>query len=94
MRSIIFSYYFDFKISLILDSSNPTTTSPPISMTGTPICPVLSIISLRLARSVATLCSVKGIELAEKKFLANPQYTQVGVEYIVMFFILFFNRCL
>jgi hypothetical protein len=38
---------------------------------------------------VATLCSVNGMELALRRFLAIPQYKQVGVEYTVTFGICF-----
>ena len=56
-----------------------------MAITGTPIWPLFSIISLRFCASNATLYSVYAILFSSKNSFAALQYEHVGVLYITSF---------
>ncbi len=68
---------------------NPIRILPSISITGTPRCPDFSTISIARSWSLETSTSSKGIFRSFSSAFACLQYGQVGVEYTVIFFILF-----
>ena len=63
--------------------SKPMIISSPTKMTGTPICPLFSIISCLFSMSEATLCSVYETLFCVKNSFAIWQKWQVGVLYMV-----------
>src|SRR3989344_3939441 len=80
-RFYFFFHYFKFKISSILSLSNPITILPSISKTGTPIWPLLSIISFWAFSSDETSILSNAIPFSVKYALALLHHGQVGVEY-------------